>query len=77
MSGKAQLQQIVYELDGIIRNLDDIANGVRTDFEGVGNIQCANTIEEVASHYRRVKRKLAAVDMSSADGYGGGGGGVF
>ena len=79
-NASAELASIKRELDSIIRELDDISSGVRRDFVGIGNEQCANCIDRVTNQYRFVKSKLDAMDTSTvtesyAKAHGGGGGG--
>lgn len=64
-NARAELESIKIELDSIIRELDDISNGIRRDFTGIGNVQCANCIDTVISQYRTVKRKLNNMDTKT------------
>lgn len=59
-----ELYQIKRELLEVINELDDIAQGVRRDFIGIGNEQCAQCIANAAAQYRMVKRKLDNMDTS-------------
>lgn len=67
MDAKAQYELLLIkrELQGIIDELSDISNGVKKDFSGIGNVQCANKISQVAQHYRSVKKKLDNMDTSA------------
>ena len=62
---RAELASIKQELSSIITELDSIADGVRSDFVGIGNEQCASCIDRVADQYRYVKRKLDNMDTST------------
>lgn len=64
-SARAELASIKRELNAIISELDDISNGVRRDFAGIGNEQCANCIDKVTNQYRGVKRSLDNMDTST------------
>lgn len=78
-SARSELASIKAELNSIINELDSISRGVRNDFTGIGNVQCASCIDRVANQYRIVKRKLDHLDtttvtQSFASAHGGGGG---
>ena len=77
---KAELESIKIELDSIIRELEDISWGVRKDFKGIGNEQCANCIDRVISKYREAQKRLNKLDTKTIqEGFGGassGGGSV-
>ena len=64
-SARAELASIKRELNSIISELEDISRGVRRDFSGIGNEQCANCIDRVANQYRGVKRSLDNMDTST------------
>lgn len=64
-SARAELASIKRELNSIISELDSISSGVRRDFVGIGNDQCANCIDRVTNQYRYVKRKLDNMDTST------------
>ena len=76
---RLELEYIKKELRSIISELDSISDGIRKDFTGIGNVQCANCIDRVANQYRAVKRKLdnldtsAVTDSYTASHYTGGG----
>jgi len=59
------LEQTRAEMRAIIQNLENIAAGVRSDFDGIGQDMCANSIEAVASYYRHtVLRVLNGMDQN-------------
>lgn len=64
-SARAELASIKRELNSIISELDSISSGVRRDFVGIGNDQCANCIDRVTNQYRYVKRRLDNMDTST------------
>lgn len=57
-----ELNSIISELGGIISELDSIASGVRSNFQGIGNDKCANSIASVSEHYRYVRRMLNSIN---------------
>ena len=65
-----ELENIKWELDSIIAELDSIANGVQTEFKNIGNDLCADCIWKVCDQYRYVRRKLDNIDTTRlAEGY--------
>jgi len=59
-----ELDAIKNDLQSIINELEDIASGIKRDFIGIGNEQCASVIIEEAERYRKVKRKLDGINIS-------------
>lgn len=57
-----ELESIKSELNSIIGELESISSGVRKDFTGIGNEQCANCIDNVLNSYYSVRRKLNNLD---------------
>ena len=47
----ATLNQCRSELRSIIREIRDIEDGIRSDFQGIGQDVCANKLESVAVWY--------------------------
>ena len=73
-----ELNAIIRELNAIISELEDISNGVRNDFQNIGNEQCADCIDKVLNNYYTVRKKLNNMDTSTvtesfAQAHGGGG----
>ena len=64
-NAKNELESIKRELDSIIKELESISNGVRQDFVGIGNAQCADSINRVLEKYYYVRRKLNDIDTSA------------
>ena len=60
----ATLQSCQNELNSIIRELENIEDGVRSDFVGIGEKNCADCIAMIVSKYRYVKRILDKVDTN-------------
>jgi hypothetical protein len=54
--------ECVRELEGIVRELDDIESSLRRDFDGIGEDLAANCISRVSDNYRVVIRKLNNVN---------------
>lgn len=65
VNAQAELNSIKRELSSIISELENISNGVRKDFVGIGNEQCANCIDRTINQYRVVQRKLNNMDTST------------
>jgi glucose-6-phosphate-specific signal transduction histidine kinase len=63
-SGQQELYLIKQELQNIINELESIAAGIHSDFEGIGNEKCASKITRIADQYRYVKGKLNNIDTS-------------
>ena len=64
-NARAELAAIKRELNSIISELDNIAIGIRRDFKGIGNEQCANCVGRAAEQYRWVKSKLDTMDTTT------------
>ena len=60
----ATLNSCKNELKSIIRELEAIEEGVRNNFDGIGQDLCADCIEGVIEKYRYVLRKLNGVDTN-------------
>lgn len=59
-----ELYLIKKELQDIINELLSISNGVKLDFNGVGNEKCADSLVRAANHYMDVRSKLDKMDLS-------------
>lgn len=69
-SAMYELENIKWQLDQVIKELDDIAWNVNYNFTNIGNYLCAQCIWNVAEQYRYVRRKLDNIDTSRvAQGY--------
>ena len=64
-SAKNELESIKRELNSIIKELESISSGVRKDFVGIGNEQCADSIDIVLNQYYLVRRKLNNLDTTT------------
>lgn len=58
-----ELYQIRQELKKIIDELDTVSNGVRKDFDGIGNDVCATAITKAANNYRSLKKQLDKINI--------------
>lgn len=81
MNPQSEKNAICNELQSIINELNEIANGVQSDFKGIGNEQCARSIRNVSDKCRTARRKLQNINMnrlenSGGGSFGGGGGGT-
>ncbi|CEG28524.1 hypothetical protein [Bacillus sp. B-jedd] len=61
-SGQFELESIKHDLSRIIAELEEIAIGIGSDFEGIGNEKCASRVLRIADHYRNVKSRLNSID---------------
>lgn len=57
-----ELEGIKSELKDIISELDEIADGIKSDFYGIGQDKCSKSIDSVADKYRSVRRSLKKID---------------
>lgn len=65
-----ELENIKWQLNNVINELDDIAYWVNTEFKNIGAENCATCIWNVADQYRYVKSRLENIDTTRlADGY--------
>ena len=84
MNAQNEKNAICQELQGIINELNDIANGIQSDFRGIGSGQCANAVRYVSNKCRTSKNKLQNINVKKnrnavgggAGSFGGGGGGT-
>lgn len=52
------------ELRSIINELKDIENGIRNDFDGIGEEYCADCVSKIAQKYENVLYRLNRVDTN-------------
>lgn len=81
MNAQNEKNAICQELQSIINELNDIANGIQGDFMGIGNQQCANAVRYVSNKCRTSKNKLQNINVkkntnATGGNFGGGGGGT-
>lgn len=60
-----ELYQIKTELQSIIDELYNISGGIKNDFEGIGNIQCSNSIVKVINQCKKAKTKLNSMNLTA------------
>ena len=60
-----ELYQIKTELQSIIDELYNISGGIKSDFEGIGNIQCSNSIINVIKQCETAKTKLNSMNLNA------------
>ena len=75
MNAQNEKNAICQELQGIINELNDIANGIQSDFKGIGNGQCANAVRNVSNKCRTSKGKLQNINVKINRNVAGGGAG--
>lgn len=64
-NARDELDSIIGELNSIIRELEDISAGVRSDFVGIGNEKCADCIDRVLNQYYSVRYTLKNLDTTA------------
>lgn len=79
-NAQRELENIKIELDGVIREIESIASSIRTEYSGIGNDLCADSLTKVAQWYRKAKKQLNDIDTSKVrqeflDEHGSSGGG--
>lgn len=52
------------ELRSIIKELADIEDGIRSDFEGIGEEYCADCVARIGRKYEKVLSMLNRVDSN-------------
>ena len=77
MNAQNEKNAICQELQGIINELNDIANGIQSDFKGIGNGQRANAVRNVSNKCRTSKGKLQNINVKINRNVAGGGAGSF
>lgn len=55
---KQELNDIIYELNVITRELDDLSEGIAREFKGIGSVQCSKGIKTISDKYTIVKNQL-------------------
>ncbi len=59
---RRQLDEIIRDLNNAVKELRTIAKELRSNFRGIGEDYCANSLENVADKYSRVISSLRKVD---------------
>jgi len=61
----SDITTIKVELQKVINELESISKGIRQEYEGIGNVECANCLDKVIDQYELAKSKLNSIDCSS------------
>lgn len=59
-----EIIKIRKELKNITRELDDIANDIRTEFKGVGSNRCSLCLRDSSDEYKKLIRYFDNIDLS-------------
>lgn len=65
---KKELDYICSEINSIIKELENISNGLKKEFIGIGNEKCAECIDNVINKYRTISKKISTVTIHSGGG---------
>lgn len=60
----SELNRIKNDFGSLINELKDIAFGIRKDFQGIGNDQCASCVENLINQCVAAKSKLENIDTN-------------
>ena len=60
---KKELDYICSEINSIIKELENISNGLKKEFIGIGNEKCAECIDNVINKYRTISKKISTVTI--------------
>lgn len=55
---KQELDEIIYELNAISKELDDLSEGMAREFKGIGTLECSKGIKTLSGKYTKVKNQL-------------------
>lgn len=55
---KQELDEIIYELNAITKELDDLSEGMAKEFKGIGTLECSKGIKTLSGKYTKVKNQL-------------------
>ncbi|WP_231687842.1 hypothetical protein [Bacillus sp. FJAT-27251] len=58
---KGKVNRIISESYSIARELEDIAQGIQSEFKGIGSAQCASSLRSAAQKYRNVSSELRRI----------------
>lgn len=56
-----KINNIIYEINAISRELDQISNDINREFKGIGSVKCATSLQTAADNYRRVGYELRRI----------------
>jgi hypothetical protein len=55
---KNKINSIIYDINAIARELEEISNGLRYEFKGIGSVKSASSLQNAAYKYKRVSQEL-------------------
>ncbi|WP_449537775.1 hypothetical protein [Ferdinandcohnia sp. Marseille-Q9671] len=58
---RQKINSIIYEINAITRELDEISNGLNHEFKGIGSVKSASSLQNAADQYRRVGHNLRRI----------------
>lgn len=58
---RRKINSIIYEINAISRELDEISNGLNREFKGIGSTKSASSLQSAADKYRRVGTDLRRI----------------
>lgn len=59
---RQKINNIIYQLNAITRELDSLSYGIANEFEGIGASYCAKGIRTLSERYRYVKNELNKIE---------------
>lgn len=62
---QSDIAAIKSDISSIVTKLEKIATELNSDFKGIGNDRCAQSISNVASKYKWVKTQLDNINTSN------------
>lgn len=62
-----ELESIKRDVRKIIDELENIADAISSEFVGIGSGRCSESLNSVASKYRKVRKSLMNIDTSKFD----------
>ena len=63
-SARSEVNALASQLTALVAKLEDVSNGLRTDFSGIGNERCAQSIDSAIKDCRSVISKLKNMNMT-------------
>jgi len=66
-SAKNELEAIKRTLNTQVTELENIQNGIRKDFTGIGNDVCAKKLDPVITRLKKAQRLLNNLDTTTID----------
>lgn len=66
----ANINNVLYELESVIKELENIASQIESGVKGVGETYCASSLRMCAGKYRKILNQISENRAT----FGGGGG---